>query len=171
MATLSNADLARALVELSATADDGKPKTGRRFYYLALMQGLIQPSMEDSPAAKESRGSEYKRVLNILGRLRQQGRLSWDTVIDLTRELVERQTFESAREARAAARRRYDEDRWLGQKWFPVLVVEKDTIEPTARPIAMRWQMPFASSRGYSSLKLQHDIAEMLIKRHAKTGQ
>ena len=31
--------------------------------------------------------------------------------------------------------------------------------------------MPFASSRGYSSLKLQHDVAKMLRERHARTGQ
>lgn len=48
-----------------------------------------------------------------------------------------------------------------------MLLVEKDTIEP----IASKWQMPFASSRGYSSLTLQHDVAKMLIGRHAKTGQ
>jgi hypothetical protein len=37
--------------------------------------------------------------------------------------------------------------------------------------MAQRWQMPFASSRGYSSLKLQHDVAEMLNHRYARTGQ
>ena len=31
--------------------------------------------------------------------------------------------------------------------------------------------MPFASSRGYGSLKLQHDVAEMLTHRYARTGQ
>ena len=90
-------------------------------------------------------------------------------VLDLTRELVEWETFTSPREARAAMRRRYDEDRWLGQKYFPVLVVEKDTLEPICSPIAFSWQMPFASSRGYSSLKLQHDVAKMLISRRART--
>ena len=50
-------------------------------------------------------------------------------------------------------RRLYDEDRWLGQKYFPLLVVEKDTMEPVCKPMAERWQMPFASSRGYGSLK------------------
>ena len=30
--------------------------------------------------------------------------------------------------------------------------------------------MPFASSRGYGSLKLQHDVAQMLNDRHAATG-
>ena len=59
-------------------------------------------------------------------------------------------------------RRHYDEDRWLGQPYYPVLIVEKDTMEPVCKPMARRWQMPFASSRGYSSLKLQHDVAEML---------
>jgi hypothetical protein len=32
-------------------------------------------------------------------------------------------------------------------------------------------QMPFVSSPGYSSLKLQHDVAEMLNHRYAHTGQ
>ena len=38
-------------------------------------------------------------------------------------------------------------------------------------PVARQWQMPFVSSRGYGSLKLQHDVAEMLRHRHAATGQ
>ena len=37
--------------------------------------------------------------------------------------------------------------------------------------MARRWQMPFASSRGYGSLTLQHDVADMLNRRYAKTGQ
>ena len=39
------------------------------------------------------------------------------------------------------------------------------------QPIASRWQMPFASSRGYGSLTLQHDTAEMLNRRYARTKQ
>ena len=31
--------------------------------------------------------------------------------------------------------------------------------------------MPFASSRGYSSLKLQHDVAQMLLARYARYRQ
>ena len=68
-------------------------------------------------------------------------------------------------------RERYDEDRWLGQPYFPIFIVEKDTMEPVYQPMAQRWQMPFASSRGYGSLKLQHDVAEMLRHRIAKTKQ
>jgi hypothetical protein len=110
-------------------------------------------------------------VLDVLGRLRQQDRLDWSMVLDLTRELDRWRVFTSAREARARMRRTYDEDRWPGQPYFPILLVEKDTIEPIARPIASRWQMPFASSRGYGSLTLQHDVAELLVRRRVKTGQ
>jgi hypothetical protein len=92
-------------------------------------------------------------------------------VLDLTRELDEWQTYDSPREARAAMRRQYEEDRWLGQKFYPVLIVEKDTLKPIGKPIASRWQMPFASSRGYSSLKLQHDVAQMLLARYARYRQ
>jgi hypothetical protein len=127
--------------------------------------------MKDTPEAKKQRDAAYKRVLDVLGRLRQQHQLDWNMVLDLTRELDQWQMFASAREARAKMRRAYDEDRWLGQPYFPILLVEKDTIEPIARPIASQWQMPFASSRGYGSLTLQHNVAELLIRRKAKTGQ
>jgi hypothetical protein len=92
-------------------------------------------------------------------------------VLDLTRDLDQWQVFSSARDARIEMRRVYDEDRWLGQEYFPLLIVEKDTMEPVVKPMAMRWQMPFASSRGYGSLKLQHDVAELILQRHAQTGQ
>jgi hypothetical protein len=85
----------------------------------------------------------------------------------LTRELTEWQTFASPREARAHLRQIYDEDRWLGQPCFPVLVVEKDTMVPVCEPMARNWQMPFASSRGYGSLKLQHDTASLIRRRYA----
>ena len=33
-------------------------------------------------------------------------------------------------------RRRYDEDRWLGQYFYPLLIVEKDTWSRSASRIA-----------------------------------
>jgi hypothetical protein len=117
--------------------------------------GYIRPDMSDSDAAKKPRDAAYDRVTAVLGILRKQDRLRWDRVLDLTRDLDQWQTFGSPREARAHMRRLYDEDRWLGQKYFPLLVVEKDTMEPLCKPMAERWQMPFASSRGYGSLKLR----------------
>ena len=164
-------ELSKHLLEIADRDDDGAPKTGRRYYYLALSHGYIIVIMTDTPEGKKSRASAYKTITAKLGALRMAGRLGWDMVLDLTRELDEWQTYDSPREARAVMRRRYEEDRWLGQKLYPVLIVEKDTLEPVCKPIASRWQMPFASSRGYSSLKLQHDVAEMLLARYAKTRQ
>ena len=185
---LSNAELAEHLVRLSIEADAPTdehgnqrrdkddnliitPKTGRRFYYLALSHGYINPDMRDTEKAKKSRDAAYDRVTNLLGELRKSGDIAWTAVLDLTRELDEWQTYDSPREARAAMRRRYTEDRWLGQPYYPVLIVEKDTLEPLCKTMARRWQMPFASSRGYSSLTLQHDVATMLERRWAKTKQ
>ena len=44
-------------------------------------------------------------------------------------------------------------------------------MEPVCQPLAHRWQMPLASSRGYGSLKLQHDVAKVLNERRSKSGQ
>jgi hypothetical protein len=68
-------------------------------------------------------------------------------------------------------RQRYDKDRWLGQDFYPVLIAEKDTLAPVLQPVAQAWQMPFTSSRGYASLKLQHDVAETLCPRYDVGGQ
>jgi hypothetical protein len=59
--------------------------------------------MSDSPEAKRSRDSAYTRVTSILGKLRKAGSLDWDTVLDLTRDLDQWQTFRSLRWAGVAA--------------------------------------------------------------------
>jgi hypothetical protein len=156
---------------ISSRRNGEGPKTARRFYYLALSFGFIQPDMGASDAAKKSRDAAYKRVCDILAKLRMAGELAWESVLDLTRELDQWRVYNSPREARARMRETYEEDRWLGQSYYPVLIVEKDTMVPVCRPMAMAWQMPFASSRGYSSLTLQHDVATMLARRWALTQQ
>jgi hypothetical protein len=168
---LTRAELGRKLVEIAEEEDGGAPKTGRRFYYLALSHGYVRPDMSATEEGKKSRESAYKKITDILGVLRMNDDLGWDAVLDLTREIDERLTYDSPREAREVMRRSYNEDRWLGQSAYPIHIVEKDTMEPICQPIARQWQMPFASSRGYSSLNLQHDVADMLRRRHAKTGQ
>ena len=168
---LSNEELAERLLEIAEQEDSGAPKTGRRFWYLALSHGYVSPHMGSSDEAKKSRANAQKRISSILGELRKTGRLDWGAVLDLTRELDEWQTYASPREARADLRRHYDEDRWLGQPFYPILLVEKDTMEPVCKPMAQHWQMPFASSRGYSSLTLQHNVAEMLERRYVQTSQ
>ena len=167
----AKADLADRLLEIAGQEDNGMPKTGRRYYYLALSHGYINPDMGASDAAKKERDAAYKQVTEVLGTLRKSDWLGWDMVLDLTRDLDKQLTYGSPREARASTRQIYDEDRWLGQQYFPIMIVEKDTMEPVCKPIADRWQMPFASSRGYGSLTLQHDVAQLLQRRHAQTGQ
>jgi hypothetical protein len=162
---LSKGELAEKLLEIAENEDGGEPKTGRRYYYLALSHGYINPDMSATKEGKKSRDAASERVTSTLGILRKQGRLPWDMVLDLTRELTEWRMYGSPREARAFMRRSYQEDRWIGQPRFPIMVVEKDTMEPSCEPLARRWLMPFASSRGYGSLTLQHDTAAMLLRR------
>jgi hypothetical protein len=89
----------------------GIPKTGRRFYYLALSYGYVRPDMGATDEARKEREAAYKKVTEVLGVLRMNGDLGWDAVLDLTRELDEWLAYGSPREAREAMRRIYDEDR------------------------------------------------------------
>jgi hypothetical protein len=134
---LSNAELGERLVGISIDADGGNPKTGRRFYYLALSHGDICPDMGAFDAAKRSRDAAYKRICDVLVKLRMVGDLRWEDVLDLTRELVQWRVHGSPREARARMRETYDKDCWLGQPYYPILIVEKDTRSRSAS----RWPL------------------------------
>jgi hypothetical protein len=149
---ISNAELGEHLRDIADNDDDGESKTGRRYYYLALSHGYIRPDMSATKDGEKSRKRETKRITDILGTLRKNGSLPWNMVIDLTRELDLPLAYTSTREARAHTRGIYNEDRWLQQPYYPIFVVEKDTMEPVCKPMADKWHMPFASSRGYSSL-------------------
>ena len=102
---LSNAELAEHLVHIARHEDDGAPKTGRGFFYLALSHGYINPDMTDTDAAKRSRDAAYDRVTGVLGEFRKSGDIGWGDVLDLTRTLDERTTFESPRDGPSACRR------------------------------------------------------------------
>ena len=64
---LNRGELAERLFKIAHEGDGGAPKTGRRFYYLALSHGYIQPDMGDSDAAKKSRDDAYDRVYIVPG--------------------------------------------------------------------------------------------------------
>ena len=87
-AALSNEDLGDRLIQIAREGDGGQPKTGRRFYYLALSYGHVQPDMGASDAGKKSRDSAYQRVTRLLGVLRMQGKIGWGDVLDLTVSLT-----------------------------------------------------------------------------------
>jgi hypothetical protein len=49
---LSQDELGQRLVQIAHEDDDGGAKTGRRYYYLALMHGYIQPDMSTTKVGK-----------------------------------------------------------------------------------------------------------------------
>jgi hypothetical protein len=61
-------ELAEHLLVIADRDDDGAPKTGRRYYYLALSHGYIAVDMSDTPAGKKSREAGYKTVTAPLGK-------------------------------------------------------------------------------------------------------
>jgi hypothetical protein len=111
-------ELASNLLGIAWRDDDGSPKTGRRYYYLALSHGYIEVDMSDTSSGKKSRDRAYKKITAKLGSLRMASYLGWDMVLDLTRELDEWQTYGSPCEARTAIRRNYNEDAGLGRRCF-----------------------------------------------------
>jgi hypothetical protein len=154
---LTRGELAERLLEIASDEDGGKPKTGRRYWYLALSHGYVAPDMSDTAEGKESRAKAQKRISDILGVLRKQGRLSWDMVID------QWQMFGSPREARADLRRSYDEDRWLEQEYYPIFIVEKDSLLRSGKRFSCR------SSAGMA--RIAFSSSPQVPERRPKSGK
>ena len=99
--------------------------------------------MSATTAGKKSRDAAQQRITTNLGALRMAGRLGWDrcSISPVSWIASGRPTAHHATPARCYAAV-YDEDRWIGQPLYPVLIVEKDTLEPVCKPSRRRWQMP-----------------------------
>src|SRR4029077_10271856 len=72
------------LLEIAHRDDGGKPKTGRRYYYLALSHGYIVVIMPDTPEGKKSRGWTDKTAENWINVYQLSGKFELNSNLELS---------------------------------------------------------------------------------------
>lgn len=126
-----------------------QPASVRAVCYRLFTAGLI-PDM--------SKGST-NRVSAQLVYAREQGLISWEWVVDETREAERVHSWEDPAAYSAAVMRSYRRDRWALQPVRCEVWSEKGTVRGTLAPVLAEYGVTFRVMHGYASATAAYEIA------------
>lgn len=130
----------------------GYRMTLRQLYYQLVARGFVQ----NVPR-------EYDRLTWLLNDARLAGIVDWDAIEDRGRVLRGIPHWESPKQVLDECVDRYAVDMWVGQTYRPEVWVEKDALLGVIRIPANKWDTPFFSCRGYTSVTSLYDTFKRFI--------
>ncbi len=140
-------------------AAQGFDLTLRQLYYQFVSRGLIK---------NEQR--EYKRLGGVVNDARLGGLISWDSIVDRTRNLKSNNHWKSPAEMVRQAAGWYGEDCWAMQPNRVEVWIEKDALVGVIEGPCRDNDCPYFSCRGYTSQSEMFRAAQRLI-RYMKKDQ
>jgi hypothetical protein len=126
------------------------PTTVRGVCYALFVRGVI-PSMAQN---------ETKRVSRLLVAAREEGSIPWAWIVDETREIERRPSWDDAEEYVQVVRRAYRRDFWAEQPRRVLLVSEKGTVRGVVRPVLDELGVGFLPVGGFAGATTVHDLAD-----------
>ncbi len=114
--------------------------TLRQLYYQFVSKALI-PNTEKS----------YTRLGNIISDARRAGLIDWDSIVDRTRYLRKRSSWNNPQSILESAKNSYHRDLWANQDKRLEVWIEKDALVGVIENVCEENDVPFFSCRGYVS--------------------
>jgi hypothetical protein len=128
------------------------PMTDRQLFYQLTTKKVL---------AKEEK--QYQgTVIRLVGEMRLDGTLPWEWIADITRRIRQPQTYSSPSEALIALSERYKRSIWDAQDCLVMVMCEKDAMLGVLEEETWPYQVPLVITRGFPSLSLLHDLAELI---------
>lgn len=121
-------------------AEQGFDLTLRQLYYQFVARDLI-PNEQKS----------YKRLGDIVSKGRRAGLIDWERIVDRTRELRRRATWENPQEIIAAVAQQFRLDLWEDQEYRVEVWIEKDALLGVLEAACLPHRVPYFSCRGFGS--------------------
>ncbi len=139
-------------------------------YDLTLRQLYYQFVARDILPNKQS---EYKKLGDVLLEGRMAGLIDWSAIVDRTRNLKSLPHWESPSDIVQACSTQFRVDLWEGQPFRVEVWIEKDALVGVIERVCQRFDVPFFSCRGYTSVSEIWGAAQRLKKyrRGTKKGQ
>jgi hypothetical protein len=122
-------------------------------YYLFNVLQLI-PSMHKR---------EVARVGDEIRQAREDGTIPWEWVVDESRQLEKRPSWNDPEEFMESVIPQYRLDYWEQQPVAVEVWSEKSTVSGTLRPIIRRFGVGYRSMHGFTSATKIHDIADLTL--------
>ena len=136
---------------LIAIVADIEPCTVRQVFYQATVRHAFE---------KTERG--YDLVQEALARLRRDGAIPFEYILDNTRREQRLLTFESPSEAVSFASESYRKNLWADADAYVQIWVEKDSLAGVISPITQRFDVGMWTARGYPSITFLKDAADAI---------
>lgn len=160
---LKNADklqtIKHAVTIIQQFQAQGFDLTLRQLYYQFVAGALIQ-----------NKDSEYKKLGDIVSDARMAGLIDWNAIVDRTRFLRSLDHWTAPHEIIKDCVKSYRIDRWATQSLRVEVWVEKDALVGVIGQVCERYDLPYFSCRGYTSMSEMWGAAQRL-RRHIERGQ
>lgn len=147
---------------------NGISLTLRSLYYRIIS---LWPALLDRKGEGRNLHKHYKTLGRILGDARLAGKVSWEALEDLTRNLEENSHWEHPRSILESAHYSYREDLWRPQPVAVEVWVEKDAAINTIKGVCEANDVPYFSCRGNCSLSEMWAAGQRLQKRYDEEGR
>jgi hypothetical protein len=100
---------------------------------------------------------------------REHGFLSWDWIVDETRQEECVATWEDPEAYAETVQKAYRRNKWQDQPTHLMVWCEKSTVAGTLRPVLRKYEVPFQLTHGYSGATPVWDAARANLGRKQKT--
>jgi hypothetical protein len=140
--------------------DGALPTSGRFLFYELETRGIVQKKYYDG-AGNERPRKPYQDVWDALTRLREEGLVLWEDIVDETRTLDVWPYRASVAEYVEAAAETARIDLWRGEK-PPLILCESRSLGGVLRPIAQDYLCPIASTNGQTGGFLHSEVAPLI---------
>jgi hypothetical protein len=109
----------------------------RQLFYQHVARGLIPNTVD-----------EYKHLSRDMVHARDAGLSDWDAIDDRSREFCSPASWRNPDDFLSSVVPQYAEDLWVTQKYYPVVMIEKDALVGVIEPVCSRLRVPYFAIRG-----------------------
>jgi hypothetical protein len=134
-----------------------EPATIRQTFYQLVVALVIQNSTAD-----------YRRVSRVLTIARRDGRLPFEWIVDRSRQTIDATDWRDLKQLTrnmSLQLKSYRRDRWQDQPTYVELILEKDAMSGSLRPIIDDYGLILSPVRGFDSTSNAYEIAERLLNQ------
>lgn len=133
--------------------------TLRQLYYQFVSRDFI-----------ENKQSEYKRLGSIINDARLAGLISWEAIVDRTRNLESNSHWTGPKQFMDSVTPQFQMDKWKSQENRVEVWIEKDALAGVIERVCSRNDVAYFSCRGYTSQSEMWSASQRLIE-YRDTGQ
>jgi hypothetical protein len=134
---------------IATVASEYDVMTVRQLYYQVEMRGYVGKTE-----------AEYKKVQRACLQMRLQGELSFDKIVDSSRERREVYQYSGMRQALEDLHQTYRRNYWLDQPVHVEVWCEKDALTSIINPVCVSYGIAFQALRGFESASFAYESAK-----------